>query len=268
MKTIRELTTRVEEAHTRHLQEVKSLEEQTKSVSKAGSSSGNGAAAGADTELSFEALVQGRVDSNKRTTPDIFSSSNANDFSGKKTAGIAPMTSATTSTATSTFDGLSSGWSSPGRQSPLMGLSMDPLSPSNNNNNTASSPVRQPATMQQTLFTSNTTTSWSTTPTTSNIPTLLTPLSFQSAPPPLAPPVNAMNSLTMQPTQPSGPNYAALRDLGTSLSPKPAGRPSSMELLQPVSIHHNTRPPATTQNQNQNQPGHKISNLNAFDPLL
>lgn len=154
-----------------------------------------------------------------------------------------------------------------------MGLSMDPLSPSNNNNNTASSPVRQPATMQQTLFTSNTTASWSTTPTTSNIPTLLTPPSFQSAPPPLAPPplappVNAMNSLTMQPTQPSGPNYAALRDLGTSLSPKPAGRPSSMELLQPVSIHHNTRPPATTQNQNQNQPGHKISNLNAFDPLL
>ncbi|KAI9314533.1 kinase-like domain-containing protein [Dichotomocladium elegans] len=60
MKTIRELTTRVEEAHTRHLQEVKSLEDQTKNVTTGSAASSNSGNIPVNEETSFEALVQGR----------------------------------------------------------------------------------------------------------------------------------------------------------------------------------------------------------------
>ncbi|KAI9497376.1 hypothetical protein BDB00DRAFT_920721 [Zychaea mexicana] len=146
MKTIRELTNRVEEAHTRHLQEVKSLEDQTKSVSaKSSPMNGNATLGGGDEDVSFEALVQGRAAAAAAETPtattDMFS---AMDL--PSTMGISPITASATTTAATTTNNLmsglapSSGWpssSTSGRQSPMMA----PLSPSSG----SSSPVRRPA---------------------------------------------------------------------------------------------------------------------------
>ncbi|KAI7859992.1 hypothetical protein BDC45DRAFT_166554 [Circinella umbellata] len=151
MKTIRELTTRVEEAHTRHLQEVKSLEDQTRSVSaKSSPMSGNGQM-GVDEEVSFEALVQGGAGQSTFTnnnnnsrggrsmTPDMFSDM----VSGSSTATISPITATATTTTTTNTNNYKSNWqssntnNSSGRHSPMMAT----LSPSSG----SSSPVRRPA---------------------------------------------------------------------------------------------------------------------------
>ena len=151
MKTIRELTTRVEEAHTRHLQEVKSLEDQTRSVSAKSSPMNGDGQTGVDEEISFETLVQGgghstfkNNDNNTRgtgsMTPDMFSDM----VSGSPATGISPITATATTTTTSTkTNNYVGGWQSSnnnsgsGRHSPMMAT----LSPSSG----SSSPVRRPA---------------------------------------------------------------------------------------------------------------------------
>lgn len=104
MKTIRELTTRVEEAHTRHLTEVKSLEEQTRSVSAKNSpANGSPQVLGGEDAMSFEALVQGGRASapTAATTSDIFAVGNGSNASLANAAKISA-------------DDLTSGWSSSG----------------------------------------------------------------------------------------------------------------------------------------------------------
>ncbi|KAI9287545.1 hypothetical protein BC943DRAFT_194768 [Umbelopsis sp. AD052] len=63
MKTIRELTNRVEEAHTKHLREVKSLEEQTKRITSEQSAivTGGNHAATNGGGVDFESLVNGKM---------------------------------------------------------------------------------------------------------------------------------------------------------------------------------------------------------------
>ncbi|KAL1926285.1 hypothetical protein VTP01DRAFT_5982 [Rhizomucor pusillus] len=298
MKTIRELTTRVEEAHTRHLTEVKSLEEQTRSVSAKNSpANGSPQVLGGEDAMSFEALVQGGRASapTAATTSDIFAVGNGSNASLANAAKISA-------------DDLTCGWSSsgatPGRSSPMMAT----LSPTS----ATSSPVRGPATLsnysstvtattstatptyssfpappqpqqqqqqqqqQRSSFTSQTQwTSSSLKPqivssSSSNIPAISTPPAFQSTPA-LPPPLTAgMSNLSIQPTNTTAttPNYAALRSIPQPTS-SPAmatpHRPSSMELLQPVSL--NPSKPAQSSQQSQSQIGHRNTNLNVFDPL-
>lgn len=290
MKTIRELTNRVEEAHTRHLREVKSLEDQTKSASTAATSSanGNGVVGGGD-DVSFEALVQGQGSQSKTLTPDLFSSEigSSNPPSPARMTPPLAATSAQPPSNRSSFGsshgGGGSGWHNTSTQSTLMPT----LSPS-------SSPMRlpQPTTTTATIManaspmnttsrsshmTSSTTSSldWSMSNNklgNSSIPSLAAPPSFQSTPA-LPPPssITSTTTNTMAPTS-SGPNYNALRGMGATMSSSPSltpttltpntSRPSSMTTLQPLSMN----------NQSSGQPlqpqsGRKSNNLMAFDPL-
>ncbi|ORY91233.1 hypothetical protein BCR43DRAFT_446307 [Syncephalastrum racemosum] len=279
MKTIRELTTRVEEAHTRHLQEVKSLEDQTRSTSAASSPMTNGSFQnGGDQNVSFEELVAGRG----APKADMFDS-----FAESKPAtGLSPMTAPMTTTSTTTDP-----WASnTGRQSPMGGTltpasgsssprwpsasiaggggavgssgmggwsTLNPISP------TSTNPVKQPTSM-------------------SSIPAIPTPPSFNNtannsinnntgslnnlfSTPSLPPPTSGMSNVSLQANKPSsGPNYAALRGLGGPPQQTQSSRPSSMELLQPISMHKSQ---GRTSNQSQANAGHKSNNLSAFDPL-
>ncbi|KAI9266814.1 kinase-like domain-containing protein [Phascolomyces articulosus] len=306
MKTIRELTNRVEEAHTRHLQEVKSLEDQTRNVStKSSPMNSNGQVGVGDEEVSFEALVQGRSTTTQSAatgdgsnTPDMFSDM----VSAAPTASITPVTATST---TNNF--MSSGWqttntnNNSGRQSPMMA----PLSPSSG----SSSPVRRPAANPMNFNTSTLSPMSSqapqpTTPTTTidwsssmnsqkpvnsfnnnnsnTIPTLSAPTSslfssIPSLPPPQQqqqqsmPSSMATLSLTGNTNSSGGGsvngNYSALRGLPTTMMP-----------LAPSTTTHTSRPssmellqPNRLSNQSrtsmQGQTGHKLSNLTSFDPL-
>ncbi|KAI8384919.1 uncharacterized protein BYT42DRAFT_279359 [Radiomyces spectabilis] len=245
MRTIRELTNRVEEAHTRHLQEVKSLEDQTRSVS-ATPDSVKGAAdiIVGDENTSFEALVQG-----KPATPQVGHLPSVMDAMN----GPSQLTSG-------------SGWST-ASSSPAM----RPLQPSSGTTQLRPS---SPAVLQQpsspgwtntmlptptqapkssnTWSAANTFSDW-TTPSSSpfmNQPALSTP----SLPPP---PSSSFANLTIQ-SKPS-PNYSALHTL---TSHHPSTPSTGMALLQPT-----TRSTATSTSSASQPVGHKLNNLNAFDPL-
>lgn len=277
MKTIRELTTRVEEAHTRHLQEVKSLEDQTRSTSAASSPMNSGSFPnGNDQNVSFEELVAGRG----VPKADMFDSF----AEPKRATGLSPMTAPVTTTSTTADP-----WASnTGQQSP-MGGSLTPAS--------GSSSPRWPSASSTGGGGSNSGTGgWSTlnpmSPTTthsvkqpgsmSSIPVIPTPPSFSNtasnsmnsnagqlnnlfSTPSLPPPTSAMNNLSLQNSTPSsGPNYAALRGLAGPPQQAQSSRPSSMELLQPISMH---KTQGRTSFQGQANTGHKSNNLSAFDPL-
>jgi SCY1-like protein 2 len=79
MKTIRELTNRVEEAHTKHLREMKSLEDQTKRITSEHSAivTGGSHAATNGGGVDFESLVNGKMGNGNpleqhAATSDIF----------------------------------------------------------------------------------------------------------------------------------------------------------------------------------------------------
>ncbi|KAG0174626.1 hypothetical protein DFQ28_004276 [Apophysomyces sp. BC1034] len=246
MKTIRELTTRVEEAHTRHLQEVRSLEEQTRSVTSDSSSvltKGNQIAG--DNNMSFESLVQGKASQNN-SSEDIFASMQKNVSYGGLTATVA-----STATPASTTN---NGWSpaAPPRQSPMM----TPMS--------ATSSLGFSASRSQTSTRSSDSLGW-TAPTTT-IPALPTPPAFQTAAsvPNASPLINSMNSLSIQPPV-SKPNYSAMRDISMATPSRPVstGNLTGMGLLQPTSNYTSQQHTSTLQPSS----GHKMTNLNAFDPL-
>lgn len=285
MKTIRELTNRVEEAHTRHLREVKSLEDQTKSASTAATSSANGNGVVGE-DVSFEALVQGQGSQSKTLTPDLFSS----ELSSSNPPSPARMTPPLAATNTqppsnrSSFassHGGGSGWHS---TSSTQNTLMPTLSPS-------SSPMRLPQSTTTTAtvmtnasmnsmsrpshMTSSTTTSldWSMSNKSNNsIPSIAAPPSFQNTP--SLPPPSSTSSLmptTTTTTLSSGPNYNALRGMGAAVSSSPSltpttltpntSRPSSMTTLQPLSANQSSGQSL------QPQSGRKSNNLMAFDPL-
>lgn len=289
MKTIRELTNRVEEAHTRHLREVKSLEDQTKNASTAATSSANGNGVVGGDDVSFEALVQGQGSQSKTLTPDLFSSEigSSNPPSPARMTPPLAATSAQPPSNRSSFGsshGGGSGWHNTSTQSTLMPT----LSPS-------SSPMRlpQPTTTTATIManaspmnttsrsshmTSSTTSSldWSMSTNklgNSSIPSLAAPPSFQSTPA-LPPPSSTTTTTITNPMAPtsSGPNYNALRGMGATMSSSPSltpttltpntSRPSSMTTLQPLSMNNQSSGQSL-----QPQSGRKSNNLMAFDPL-
>jgi SCY1-like protein 2 len=78
MKTIRELTNRVEEAHSRHLREVKSLEDQTRRITSEQAAIVSGSPAPANAGVDFESLVNGKSNTNPLQTvsADMFGDMN------------------------------------------------------------------------------------------------------------------------------------------------------------------------------------------------
>ncbi|KAM3579406.1 Protein kinase domain-containing protein ppk32 [Umbelopsis sp. WA50703] len=80
MKTIRELTTRVEEAHSKHLREVKQLEDQTRRITSEQAAIVSGTPAPANGGFDFESLVSGSksVPPQAAVSADIFGDMNSN----------------------------------------------------------------------------------------------------------------------------------------------------------------------------------------------
>ncbi|KAF7728225.1 hypothetical protein EC973_006506 [Apophysomyces ossiformis] len=250
MKTIRELTSRVEEAHTRHLQEVKSLEEQTRTVSaNATVGASKTSQITGDDSMSFESLVQGKASQNN-SSEDIFSSMQSSNSYGGLTATIASTAAAAATTPTNQI------WphTTPSRQSPMM----TPM------NVSSSSSVFSVTRSQASKSTESL--SWSAP--SNPIPTLPTPPTFHSSANTSNPSslLNSMNALSIHPPT-AKPNYSAVRDV--SLTPAPSTRPAStnnlsnMGLLQPTSNYTSQQNAPSLSSSS----GHKITNLNAFDPL-
>ncbi|KAI8336735.1 hypothetical protein BC941DRAFT_427954 [Chlamydoabsidia padenii] len=265
MRTIRELTTRVEEAHTRHLQEVKSLEDQTRNAGNKSSAPNtmDGSGLTDQGDISFEALVNGSATTTNNDTfgsfhvnpatpssgttingsvmNDIWSASNSNRSSPMLSSTPANLLQPLPPNSPSTMQPkrpLSSGWASPVTSSPTRA-------------NFATTNTYQQQTPKPLMPMSPPTTLFSSTP--------------ALAPPP--PPSTAMASMSLQQQQTTGgPNYAALRGM-TPVSPnlpiqqQPSNRPSP-SLLTPTTMNTNN----TSHRINNNQ-GHKTMNLNSFDPL-
>ncbi|KAL0083190.1 kinase-like domain-containing protein [Phycomyces blakesleeanus] len=292
MKTIRELTTRVEESHTRHLQEVKSLEDQTQSVSANSALANNINHTVGDETVSFESLVQGKalqpvqqlhsiqqiqpVQPVKENNDDIFGAFQTNGNSNGTGLGITPTPVAPTS---SVFSG-NSGWSSNNNQSGSKASQFIATTASNHRPSSVPKPAPLLApsapTSRPTPASSNN--SWTMAPPPSNrapqnIPMLSGPSSYNTSQT-TVPPLSSIANLSIK--QPSGgSNYAALQSLVStgsgSMMPLIASSPvpqqsntSGMGLLQPMS----SRPVQSNISvSNNGSIGHKLNNLNAFDPL-
>jgi SCY1-like protein 2 len=270
MKTIHDLTKRVEEAHTRHLKEVKSLEEQTRNVSANASPQVlNVTATTNNTNVSFESLVQGGSNSNNGTVvgDDMFGSmlspsSNGNAAPKFSSSAVAqPITP-----VTSTSSNLNNGWTSSSAAAPYQ----QQVTLNNNNiwnNNTAqqkpinpinpinpiSSSMNDNKPMANSGWSNYMQSQPSNTMQQQQIPSLSTPPSFQS---------NNSNSMMNQMNNGSG-NYNVLRSIPTNTNTNTQQSMMGMGLLKPISS------PSSTNSQLPNNMPHatKLTNLHAFDPL-
>ncbi|CAO3638747.1 unnamed protein product [Mucor fragilis] len=282
MKTIRDLTNRVEEAHTRHLREVKSLEEQTRSVNASSSVSSpqlmDQAAIGADNNVSFESLVQGGVAApSSGLDNDMFGA-----LVGKGTAAVPQQKPITANQASSSWgmpsqpaivpspvqqsrqaQPTNSGWSSTSAMQPTNTWSK-PLAPATN----------APITPSNTTSSSSSSINWNTKPQqqqnnwSSSLKPMSSPQQQQQQIPSLAsPPSFTMNQMSLNSPMNynnGNANYNALRSIPTNniQQQQPAMMPlsSNMGLLKPVSS------PSMTPMKS-NTPHATKTNLHAFDPL-
>ncbi|CAO3614011.1 unnamed protein product [Cunninghamella echinulata] len=298
MRTIRELTTRVEEAHTKHLQEVKSLEDQTRNVSKSTTQNANNDILTNNEDVSFESLVQGN---NSNSNLNSNSNNNNNDIFGSfNNSSANSMTTITTTATTITNDtkSMNSLWSTSNKNQAY---------PTLNSSNTPSTlrpmtPLSYQQQQQRPLSSTWSTSSTSSSPTMSTFPSTkpIIPMSSPSqsntslfSSPALPPPPSSSSSfanLSIQPnktqqTSSPGPNYSALNGLSSSTpsfsttsshhslnnynnnnnnnnnNSNNNNIPSNMGLLTPISSSNNS-----TQ-KNSIQQGRKAANLNIFDPL-
>lgn len=259
MKTIHDLTKRVEEAHIRHLKEVKSLEEQTRNVSLNASPLASNTSTPHDTNVSFESLVGskttqvksgddmfGSFESSQAIAPQTWSSTNQTIKPTSSSSSNGWVTSQSTPTATTaTASHVSSTHWNPQRtvttQPPSNNWTTEPMSPNRMNSTTTwnSQQVKQ-------------TTGWSPSVQSQQIPSLSTPPSFQSNS------LNQNNNSSM-----NGMNFNALRTIPVTPQKQAPMMPLSlgMGLLQPVQSS-----PNTNFNNNTSQ-AQKMANLHAFDPL-
>jgi SCY1-like protein 2 len=272
MKTIRDLTDRVEEAHTRHLREVKSLEEQTRSVSANPAASPqllNQSTVGEDTNVTFESLVQGG-----KSSADI---PNNDDMFGALVNGTSSSAMAPQKPIVSNNNAPS--WSSPTlAPAPLNqttipvntnGWSSSQQSKTNSwNSSTSINPIASPQqnnkttnwnTLQNNNNTSSTLSGW-----TQSIKSTSTPMS-QQYPSLNSPPSFNMNQMSLNNNSNSNgnANYNALRTMPASTTPQQASMmtlSSSMGLLKPIS------PSTNSSTKPGSQQATKV-NLHAFDPL-
>jgi SCY1-like protein 2 len=267
MKTIHDLTDRVEEAHTKHLREVKSLEEQTHSVS----SSSQVKNLTADS-VDFETLLQGSQSTGNKPAEDMFEKMTSNMSVPPVVASWSTSSTLTPSNTVKQQSGTNkSRWTS----------SVPPLNPSNmttqqtmtNNNYTKWNSSVPTLTSSNTLTPSNklnqqTTTinnsQWNT-----SVPTFSShtnesngwkPSNSASTLKAIQPPqqssfipVMPMNQMSLN----NGFNHSAFKSLsGNTTSSIPPLQPSNMKILQPTSS------PSVTKN----SPQKKID-IHAFDPL-
>ncbi|KAI8089480.1 uncharacterized protein BX664DRAFT_365497 [Halteromyces radiatus] len=261
MRTIRELTSRVEEAHTRHLQEVKSLEEQTRAAGSKTSTptpmDGSGLTDQGD--VSFEALVHG---STKKISDD-------NDMFGEFSNNTTPILAANGASNKVASDLWSSG-SSSNRSSPMLLSSTPALAPT-----TTLKPISSTNSLneqqKQRPLSAGWVSSATTSPTTSTFGNSSSPKPLMPMGSPttsifpsttiLPPPSTPMSKMTIQqPTTSTGngPNYSALRGIPTPQ------QSSNFGLLTPTSTHQQRQGNSIHNDKNQ---GHKTMNLNSFDPL-
>ncbi|ORZ25034.1 kinase-like domain-containing protein [Absidia repens] len=275
MRTIRELTTRVEESHTRHLQEVKSLEEQTRNTGKKTSTPNvmDGSGLTDQGDISFEALVNGSATAtNGGSNNDSFASFNNNPASASTTGSV-----------------MNDLWSSGGsnRSSPMLSSAtpsnlLQPMTP-----NTSSMQPKRPLSSgwasPSSATSSPTRSTFGTTP--SHQQPSLKPLKpmgspttsvFSSTPALPPPPTTSMASISLQPQASnlsSGPNYSALHGITSQQKPiqqfpqqqlQPNRPSSSLGLLTPTSMNAHSNSQGNTI---PNHQGHKATNLNSFDPL-
>ncbi|GAN06975.1 SCY1 protein kinase [Mucor ambiguus] len=294
MKTIRDLTNRVEEAHTRHLQEVKSLEEQTRSVNTSSSASSpqllNQAAIGADTNVSFESLVQGGGSGgtaavNSALDTDMFGAlvGNGTASAHNATPRQKPITANQSSSSSWAMPSQPAIVPSPVQQSRLAQptsngwSSSSTMQPTNTWNKQLAPATTAPIIPSTT--TSSSSINWNTKPQQqqNNWSSSLKPMSSpqqqqqqqqQEIPSLASPPSFAMNQMSLNNPMNhnnGNANYNALRSIPTSntqQSQQPTMMPlsTSMGLLKPVSSSSMT--PLKN-----NTPHVTKTNLHAFDPL-
>lgn len=273
MKTIHDLTKRVEDAHVRHLKEVKSLEEQTRNVSISASPQPANVTSINDTAVSFESLVAGKNTSEKsdelfssqptsqqtwtspmsqpaivptKTTSTNWNSAPSNNWNSQPKASTtttswnSSQAATTTTTTTNNINWNSQKSITPQQQPQPKNNWSVPLSPSMNSQkppNNTNWNSQQP------------TNGWSSSiqqQQQQQIPSLSTPPSFQT------------NSMNQQ--QNISSNFNALRSIPVSSQPSTMMPLSSgMGLLQPIS--------SNSQSKNNTPQPTKIVNLHAFDPL-
>ncbi|KAI8091880.1 hypothetical protein BDF21DRAFT_332122 [Thamnidium elegans] len=269
MKTIHDLTKRVEDAHVRHLKEVKSLEEQTRNVSVNSSPQPVNVSTINDTGASFESLVGGKsieqsndLFSNQPTQPQTWTSPISQPMiTPTKTSSTnwksnPTMTSTTTTNSTDRWNlqPNTTNWNSTPVKTPTTTPttnwnSQKLMTPQQQTTNNWSVPISPSMNSQKPMATntwnsSQQTNGWSTSAQQQQIPSLSTPPSFQS---------NSMN-------QNNSSNFNALRNISTAPQTQPMMPLSSgMGLLQPISSSSQLK-------SNTSQPT-KVVNLHAFDPL-
>lgn len=253
MKTIHDLTKRVEDAHIRHLKEVKSLEEQTRNVSSNSAPQPVGTPSVNDTNVSFESLV-GAKNVEVKNGEDMFGS-----FSSSQAT---PQTWSPASQAIQPTPSSSNGWTAPQPVTPVSNWNAPkPVTPQQSTSNW-NTPMSPSANTQKPMVGTNTwnsqlqakqTTGWSPSVQSQQIPSLSTPPSFQS---------NSFHQNSSM-NQMSGSNFNALRSIPVAPQKKPTMMPlsSGMGLLQPIQSA-----PNTNLNNNISQ-AKKMANLHAFDPL-
>lgn len=262
MKTIRDLTNRVEEAHTRHLREVKSLEEQTRSVKASSPQLINQAAIGVDSNVSFESLVQGGTAAvNSSLDNDMFGA-----LVGKSTTSshvMSPQQRPSSQPAivpSPIQQPANNGWSS-----------TTTMQPSNTWNKPLAPAITAPMTPATT--TSSSSINWNTKPQqqqntwSSSLKPPQQQQQQQQIPSLASPPSFAMNQMSLNSTSNlsnGNANYNALRSIPSNniQQQQPTMMPlsSSMGLLQPISSP--SMAPLKS-----NTPQATKANLHAFDPL-
>lgn len=256
----------MEEAHTRHLREVKSLEEQTRSVGGNPMASPqllNQSTASGDSNVSFESLVQGG-----KTSGNIH---NDDDMFGSLVNGTSP------SVVTTQKPAIPNNWSSP-TLAPTPLKQQQQATPTLNTNEWSSS--QQPKTSTWSTSTAinpipspqlnNKTTNWN--PSNNNISSNLSDwtqsikptstLMSQQTTYLASPPSFSMNQMSLNNNN-NSPNYNAMRTMPASTTPQqPAMMPlsSSMGLLKPISSSINSSRTSGSQQATK-------ANLHAFDPL-
>ncbi|KAI8050149.1 kinase-like domain-containing protein [Gilbertella persicaria] len=267
MKTIRDLTNRVEEAHVKHLREVKSLEEQTRSVSASASPqiASNPSPRVGETEISFESLVSGgKAIEEHKNDDDVFGSMVQNSTLAtnviNSTSAITPQQKPATSTWTSAPLNLqprqANTWSS---LSPIK--SDHTMTPSAPMNNTWSRPSTNTSNNSNSNNNNNNNNTWSQKPmNTAWSQTTIQPLALPPSQNNMASLNGSFNNITLNSN--SSPNYNALQSLSNTNTTPQSMMPlsSSMGLLKPISS------PTTTAT----KPHHaqlSKANLHAFDPL-
>ncbi|KAI8644817.1 kinase-like domain-containing protein [Parasitella parasitica] len=273
MKTIRDLTNRVEEAHTRHLKEVKSLEEQTKSVNTPSISSPqliNQSNIGADSNISFENLVQGNEAINNHANSD-------DDMFGALVNKRTPGTKVMTPQQRPDIVHQTSWSSSPGQPFTTTPL---PLQQQKHSSSNKAWPAKTSSTMQPSLDTA-----WSKplvpATTTPAAPTIVSSINWNTQQQPqhntwssslkptasslqqqTMPPSFATNQMSLNNNSSNNPNYSALRPVTSKLANQPA------TAMMPLSSGNGLLQPSLTPLQNNSiTPATKKLDLHAFDPL-